>query len=258
MPTKTRKPSVKARKQKQDSIDDQVEAAVAWLKRKSSKATLVGMARYAIPSNNAFGVSVANIRALGKQLGQNHELAAALWETGHYEARMLTSFVAEPERLTPAQMDRWCRDFDSWAIVDTLCFHLFDRTPHSWQKVSKWCNRREEFIKRAGFVLMACLALHDKTANDSQFQAFLPIIEEGALDDRNFVKKGVSWALRAIGRRNLSLNTASVKVAKRLSVSEQASCRWVGKDALRELTSPKVLSQLARRSAVKAKTPLRD
>ena len=244
MPTKTKSQSRKATKHSQLSIDDQVEAAVAWLKRKSSKATRVGMARYAIPSHNAFGVSVANIRALGKQLGRNHELAAALWDTGHYEARMLTSFVAEPERLTPTQMDRWCRDFDSWAIVDTLCFHLFDRTPYAWPKVSKWCKSREEFIKRAGFVLMACLALHEKTANDSQFQGFLPLIEEGALDDRNFVKKGVSWALRGIGHRNKSLNAKAVALAGRLATSDDTTERWIGKDVLRDITRPAVLRRL--------------
>ena len=247
MPTKTKSTSAKATKN-QSQLHDEVQRALAWLERKSSKATRDGMARYGIPSDNAFGVSVAKIHVLAKRLGRNHELAAALWLTGRYEARMLTSFIDEPERVTPAQMDRWCRDFDSWAIVDTVCFHLFDRTPHAWQKVPKWCNRREEFVKRAGFVLMACLALHDKTARDAQFLVLLPLVEEGSHDDRNFVKKGVSWALRSIGRRNLALNTAALKVAKRLAVSEEAACRWVGKDALRELASPKVLAQLARRA----------
>jgi 3-methyladenine DNA glycosylase AlkD len=223
-------------KKARHSLEDEAQSALTWLKRNSTKATRDGMARYGIPSDNALGVSVANIRVLAKRLGRNHELAAALWETGVYEARMLTSFVDEPERVTPAQMERWCRDFDNWAICDTLCFHLFDRTPHAWHMVAKWCNRREEFVKRAAFALLASLAVHDKRAADAPFAESLHFIERAATDERNFVKKGVSWALRTIGRRNLALNAAAVTVARRLAESRQATARWVGKDALRELT----------------------
>ncbi|HEV2884717.1 MAG TPA: DNA alkylation repair protein [Pyrinomonadaceae bacterium] len=230
------------------SIDDQVRSALVWLRRHSSKSTRDGMARYAIPSDNALGVSVGNIRALGKQLGRNHELAAALWETGVYEARMLTSFVDEPARVTSAQMDRWCRDFDSWAICDSLCFHLFDRTPHAWQKVPKWSKHRDEFVKRAGFALMASLTVHDKAAPDSKFLPLLKLIEKGATDERNFVKKAVNWALRTIGKRSATLNEAAVAVAHRLAESDNSASRWVGKDALRELTSTNVRSRLARRA----------
>jgi len=219
------------------SLADEAQSALTWLERHSSKQTRDGMARYGIPSDKALGVSVADIRLLAKRLGRNHELAAALWETGVYEARMLTSFVDEPERVTPAQMDRWCRDFDSWAICDTLCFHLFDRTPHAWQKVAKWCDQRGEFVKRAAFALLASLAVHDKRAADTPFAESLRFIERAATDERNFVKKGVSWALRTVGKRNPALNAAAVTVARRLAVSPQAAARWVGKDALRELTS---------------------
>ena len=133
------------------------------------KRTREGMARYGIPADNAFGVSVADIRVLAKRLGRNHELAAALWDTGVYEARMLTSFVDEPARVTAAQMDRWCRDFDSWAICDTLCFHLFDRTPFAWKKVRQWSNSPREFVKRAAFALLATLVVHDKATPDPPF-----------------------------------------------------------------------------------------
>ena len=223
-------------KKGQPSLADEAQSALTWLKRHSTKATRDGMARYGIPSDNALGVSVANIRVLAKRLGRNHELAAGLWETGIYEARMLASFVDEPARVTPAQMDRWCREFDNWAICDTLCFHLFDRTPHAWHMVAKWCDRREEFVKRAAFALLASLAVHDKRAADAPFAESLHFIERAATDDRNFVKKGVSWALRTIGRRNPALNAAAVTVARRLIESPQAAARWVGKDALRELT----------------------
>ena len=231
-----------------NSLDDEVQSALAWLKRHSSKATRDGMARYAIPSDNALGVSVSNIRVLGKRLGRNHELAAALWDTGVYEARMLTSFVDDPARVTAEQMDRWSRDFDNWAIVDTLCFHLFDRTPHAWQMVARWYDREEEFVKRAAFALLWGLTVHDKRAGDAQFVEALRFIERAATDERNFVKKAVNMALRAIGKRNPALNTAAVAVARRLADSSDAAPRWIGKDALRELAGPSVTRRLAGRS----------
>ena len=206
------------------------------------------MARYGIPSDKAFGVPVGVMRKHAKSLGQNHELAAALWETGWYEARMIASFLDEPARVTPAQMDRWCKDFDNWAICDTACFHLFDRTPYAWQKIQKWSKQRDEFVKRAAFALLASLSVHDKTTSDEQFLRCLPLVERAATDDRNFVKKGVNWALRTIGRRNPKLNAAAVSVARRLSASAEPAARWVGKDALRELTSPAVTRRLAARA----------
>ena len=157
---------------------------------------------------------------------------------------MLTAFLGEPERLTPRQMDAWCRDFDSWGICDTLCFHLFDRTPHAFAKVDQWAKRREEFVKRAAFALLASLALHDKRAPDEAFLRCLPLIEGAATDDRNFVKKGVSWALRLIGRRNRELNAAAVALAKRLCESPEPAARWIGRDAFKELTGPVVIRRL--------------
>lgn len=235
------------RKRQQISVEKEVDSAIVWLKRRGTKRNRDGMARYAIPSGNAFGVSVADLRAFAKRLGPNHELALALWKTGWYEARMLTSFVAEPARVTPAQMDRWARDFDSWAICDTMCFHLFDRTPHAWKKVTEWSDRPEEFVKRSAFALLASVALHDKGAPDKPFVGSLRLIERAATDERNFVKKGVSWALRGVGRRNAQLNAAAVKVARRLVDSPDAAACWVGRDALRELTRPVVLRQVAKK-----------
>jgi 3-methyladenine DNA glycosylase AlkD len=242
-----RAPAKATKKKAQPALTDEVESALTWLKRHATRHTLEGMARYAIPSDNALGVSVADIRLLAKRLGKNHDLAAALWKTGVYEARMLTSFVDEPSRVTSAQMDRWCRDFDSWGICDTLCFHLFDKTPFAWQKARQWSASPREFIKRAGFALMASLVVHDKAAPGPRFLDFLPLIEQGAHDERNFVKKAVNWALRCIGKRDLALNAAAIAVSKRLAQSKEASCRWVGKDALRELANPKVRARLARR-----------
>ena len=243
-----RAPATASKQKSGQPFQDEVESAVAWLKDHSSKATRDGMARYAIPSDNALGVSVANIRVLARRLGRNHELAAGLWDTGVYEARMLTSFVDEPERVTPTQMDLWCRDFDNWGICDTVCFHLFDRTAYAWQKVAQWHDRDEEFVKRAAFALLWGLTVHDKRARDAQFIEALRFIERAATDDRNFVKKAVNMALRAIGKRNPALNTAATAVARRLADSADAAPRWVGKHALRELTSPLVTRRLGGRA----------
>jgi 3-methyladenine DNA glycosylase AlkD len=158
---------------------------------------------------------------------------------------MLATFVDEPARVTPAQMDRWVRDFDNWAICDTACFALFDRTPHAWRKVTQWASRREEFIKRTAFALIWSLSVHDKDPSDEQFIKGLHLIERAATDERHFVKKAVNMALRAVGKRNAALNVAAVAVARRLAASPQAEPRWVGKDALRELISPSVTRRLA-------------
>ena len=220
---------------------------VAELKRMGSKKVRDGMARFAIPSDNAFGVSMADLRKLAKRLGSNHELAADLWKTGWYEARTLVAFVAEPERVTPAEMDRWQRDFDNWAICDSLCFHLFDKTPHAWRKVKAWSTHKGEFQKRAAFALLWGLTVHDKRSGDEPFAQSLALIERAADDDRNFVKKAVNMALRAIGKRNPALHAAAIAAARRLAASPNATGRWVGKDALRELNSPSVKRRIASR-----------
>ena len=226
------------------SVQNQVDFALTWLKRHTSKATLEGMARYSIPSNHAYGVAMKDIKTLGAMLGRNQRLAVALWSTGIYEARILASFVGDPERLTSAQMDRWCKDFDNWAFCDAMSFNLFDRTPHAWTKVAEWSNRRNEFEKRTAFALLWSLTVHDKSAGNESFRKGLLLIEREAGDGRHFVKKATNMALRAIGKRNRALNAAAVVVARRLAASKQASARWVGKDALRELTSPAVTARL--------------
>ena len=221
-----------------------IKAALAWLEEHSSKKIRDEMLpRYGINAPKAIGVSVANLHKLAKIVGRNHEFALALWETGWYEARMLASLVDEPERVTPAQMDKWCRDFDNWGICDTVCFHLFDRSPHAYRKVEQWAKRRDEFVRRGAFALMASLALHDKKADDERFAKWFPLIEEGANDERNFVKKGVSWALRGIGKRNPELKAAAITLAERLAASTNASARWVGRDALRDFTKSKSRAQ---------------
>jgi len=227
---------------------DRVAESLAWLERRGTKRNRDAMLRYGIIAPKAFGVSVGDIKQLSKRLGSDHELALALWDTGWYEARMLAPFVDEPEKVTAAQMNQWARDFDNWAVCDHACFHLFDRTPHAWRKIEQWSVRRDEFVKRAAFALLASVALHDKRAADEPFLDSLALIERAAPDERNFVKKGVSWALRLVGRRNRALNAASVETARRLIDSPHDAARWIGRDALRELTGAVVRRQLAART----------
>ncbi|HWR15769.1 MAG TPA: DNA alkylation repair protein [Terriglobales bacterium] len=227
------------------SATPSVADVLAWLKKNASAKVRNDMEpRYGIVTDKAFGVPVGAMQKYAKNIGKNHDLALALWDTGWYEARMLAAFLDEPELVTPAQMDRWCRDFDNWGICDTVCFHLFDRTPYAFRKIKEWSGKKNEFEKRAAFALLACVALHNKEADDKQFLPYLPLIEKAATDNRNFVKKGVSWALRLIGRRSLQLNHAALEVAKRLAASDEPSAKSIGKEAVKELTSPIVSGQL--------------
>lgn len=236
------------KKTAQPSLEDQVQAVLTSLTRLAEKRVLEDMSkRYGVYTSKAFGVSMSNIQKVAKPLGRNHELAAALWETGWYEARMLTSFIDDPLLVTSAQMDAWVRDFDNWGICDTLCFNLFDRTPHAWRKVTQWSNQEAEFVKRAGFALLWSLTVHDKFATDEQFRQGLILVLRAASDERHFVKKAVNMALRAIGKRNPALNAAAIAIARRLADSPAPAARWVGKDALRELISPSVTRRLASR-----------
>jgi 3-methyladenine DNA glycosylase AlkD len=230
------------------SPDAAARRVLMSLKRLGRKRNRDGMARYGIVAPKVFGISVSTLRGIAKRIGRDHELAAALWKTEWYEARMLAVFVDDPAVVTPAQMDRWAKDFDNWAICDTACFHLFDQTPHAWRKVQQWSGRRDEFVKRAAFALLASLSVHDKRADDALFRRGLSLIEPAARDDRNFVRKAVNWALRSIGKRNPALHTASVRVAERLANSAESAPRWVGKDALRELTSASITRRVAARA----------
>jgi len=234
------------------STSTTVQEVLVWLKRTGSPKAAAGLARYGLPTTNAYGISVGTLRAYAKQIGKDHQLAMKLWKTGSLDARILASFLGDPQRLTLAQMNAWCRDFDNWGTTDTACFALFDRSPLAWKAVAPWARQKGEFQKRAGFVMMACLAAHDKTATDAAFLKFFPMIERGASDDRNFVKKGVSWALRHLGHRSPALHAAAVKTATKLSKSEDTTERWVGKDALRDITRPAVLQKVKKAGATAA------
>lgn len=236
-----------------NEIEERVAGLLLQLERRGSKRNRQGMARYAITAPKVFGVSVKRLRDIAKRLGTDHPLALLLWETGWYEARMLAAFVDDPARATGAQMDRWARDFDNWAICDTCCMHLFDRTPFAWRKAAIWSKRKAEFVKRAGFALVASLARHDKESGDAPFLEALGWIEREATDERNFVRKAVNWALRTIGERNRALHRAALTVATRLAASPDKTARWIGKDALRQFATPASRARVARAEKATAK-----
>jgi 3-methyladenine DNA glycosylase AlkD len=236
MPSKA-KPNTKVLKSARPSRGD-AQAVLASLERVGSAKVREDMStRYGIHTNKAFGVMMRDMQKVAKSVGVNHELALALWDTGWYEARMVASMIDDPAKVTAAQMDRWCKTFDNWAICDTVCFKLFDRTPHAWTKVTQWSGKRDEFVKRTAFALLWALSMHDRRSGDAPFLRGLVLIERAADDERNFVKKAVNMALRAVGKRNPALKKAAMAVAQRLAGSQDATARWIGKDAIRELAS---------------------
>ena len=215
------------------------------IKSLANPENVEGMARFGINPANTYGVSVPVLRKMARETGRDHELALALWASGIHEARLLACFIDRPDMVTEAQMEGWVKDFDSWDICDQCCSNLFDRTPVTHEKAVVWCEREEEFVRRAGFVLMAALSVHDKKASDEAFLRFLPLIKEYATDERNFVKKAVNWALRQIGKRNLKLNEAALKTAEEIKQIDSKSARWIAADAIRELRSDAVRQKLA-------------
>jgi 3-methyladenine DNA glycosylase AlkD len=211
-------------------------SALEWLERERDITTFENMGpRYGIHTDRAFGVPMARMKVLAKTLGTDHALAAELWASGWYEARIVASMVDDAEAVTSEQMDVWCDDFDNWAIVDTVCFNLFDRTAHAWSKVDQWAASDREFTKRAAFALLWSLALHDRTAHDDRFVHGLELIEREAGDGRHLVDKAVGMALKAIGKRRTSLTVAATSVAERLADSKDPAARRIGRPALNEI-----------------------
>ncbi len=216
------------------------------LKSKRNPRNVAGMARFGINPKNTLGISVPVLRSMAKSIGTDHALALKLWASGIHEARLLAAFVDDSARVTDAQIERWVIQFDSWDVCDQCCGNLFDRTPFAYRKAVEWSKRMPEFQKRAGFALMAYLAVHDRGARDSAFEKFFPLIARGSMDERNFVKKAVNWALRQIGKRNLYLNRAAIKTASEIAKLDSKSARWIAADALRELNNAPVQKRLRR------------
>jgi 3-methyladenine DNA glycosylase AlkD len=205
------------------------------------------MAKFGINIESALGISIYPLRSLAKEIGMNHELALLLWNSGIHEAKILASMIGEPASVTENLMENWVNDFDSWDVCDQVCSNFFDRTTYAYHKAIEWSARHKEFVKRAGFVLMATLSVHDKRADDEQFIQFFPIIMREATDERNYVKKAVNWALRQIGKRNLELNGKAIQIAREIHAMNSKSSRWIASNALRELTSDKVQLRLRKR-----------
>lgn len=212
-----------------------------------SAANVEGMARYGIRPARALGVPMSELRSLARDIGRNHALALELWDASIHESRLLAALLADPREVDGELMDRWAADFDSWALCDTTCGSLFRKTEMAWDKAAEWATRGELYVKRAGFALMAWLAVHDKKAADSEFDPLLGLIRDGATDERPLVKKAVNWALRQIGKRNIKLNARAIELAVQLAGNGGKSERWVAHGALRELTGTKVQSRLTAR-----------
>lgn len=222
------------------------EEVLNELKSLSNPEAVAGMARFGINPKNTLGVSIPNLRTMAKKIGRDHLLAHQLWSSSIHEARILAGMIDAPEMVTATQLESWVKDFDSWDVCDQCCMNLFAKTKSAYKKCIEWSSREEEFVKRAGFTLMACLAVGDKKAGDEQFERFLSIIKREASDDRNFVKKSINWALRQIGKRNLSLNRAAIKTAGEIQRMDSKTAKWIASDALRELTSEAVQKRLRR------------
>lgn len=229
--------------------DLSLESIIGGLESLSNPSSLEGMARFGITPGRAYGISIPELRRMAKCIGKDHVLAASLWAYGYRETQILASMVDDVQYVTEKQMEQWVSEFDYWEICDQCCMNLFEDMPCAYEKAVLWSHREEEFVKRAGFVLMARLAVSDKKATDENFIAFFPMIKEGALDKRNFVKKAVNWALRQIGKRNLSLNARAIELAEELQQTGNTSARWVAADAIRELTGEKVQQKLKSKKA---------
>lgn len=216
-------------------MDRTSEQIIANLKQLRSVQAIEGMARFGINPAQAMGVSIPVLRKMAKDIGKNQALAIELWDSGIHEARILASMIADPQLMTPELMDAWVNEFDTWDVCDQVCGNLFDRTPFAFEKAIEWCQREQEFVRRAGFVMMAELAVHDKKAPDESFIQFFPLIKQYANDERNFVKKAVNWALRQIGKRNSRLYALALACAHEIQNMDSKTARWIARDAIKEL-----------------------
>ena len=220
------------------------EEVLEELRRSADPGSVAGMARFGISVDGTMGVSMPALKGMAKRLGKNHELALKLWGSGVHEAKILAALIADPKRTDRSMMEGWVRDFDSWDVCDQVCSYLFSKAEPAYEVIPDWTSRELEFVKRAGFVMMAALAVHDKKAEDEVFLGFFPLIERQAGDGRNYVKKAASWAIRQMGKRSLYLREECIALAERISLQGTPSARWIASDAIRELSSAKVMARL--------------
>jgi 3-methyladenine DNA glycosylase AlkD len=229
-----------------------VAEIIAELRKHGSKRNLEGMARFGINVEKAFGMNSTAIKSIAKKIGTNHELALELWDSGYHEARHVAAMIDDPEKVTNAQMNKWVKDFKSWDLCDGTCLYLFRNTKYAYDKIYEWAERKEEFVRRAAFSLIAYLSVHDKRKDDKEFLKFFPLIVKYSVDERNFVKKAVNWALRQIGKRSLFLNEEAIKIAEKIREIDSKSARWIASDALRELKDEKILNRLKKSEQTKS------
>jgi len=225
---------------------------VRELRSLASEQNRAGMARFGINTERAFGISMATLRPIARRYKRDHDLALALWASGWHEARLLAALIDDPKQVTPGQMNAWVADFDSWDLCDQACMKLFAETPHAKERIAAWAEDEREFVRRAAFATIAGYTVRARKAPDSDFLAFLPIIEAASRDNRNFVRKAVNWALRQIGKRSENLHGPALTLAEKLAASDDKAARWIGRDAVKELTDPVQLERIARRSAPKS------
>ncbi len=224
-----------------------IEQVITSLVRFADETRLENMNRYGINTTQALGIPLSILRPYAKRIGTKHALALSLWNTDIHEARLISTIIDDPTQVTEDQMEQWAADFNSWDLCDQCCMNLFDKTGFVYKKINEWTDRQEEFVKRAGFVLIAVLAVHDKTAADSTFKRFFPLTIKECTDNRTYVKKAVSWALRSIGKRNISLNKKVIQIAEKMKEEKNKTAQWIASDILRELTSEKIQQRIRKK-----------
>jgi len=231
-------------KKERDRSRHSCDKIIKEIKSRRNPENIAGMARFGINPSNTYGVPIPVLRKMAKDIGKDHKLALKLWSSGIHEAQILASMVDDPKLVTDKQMATWVDQFDSWDVCDQCCMNLLDKTEHAFEKAKEFADSDKEFVKRAGFALMACLAVHDKSASDDRFEELLTMIVKGSADERNFVRKAVNWALRQIGKRNAELNKVAIETAKRIQRQDSKAAKWIASDALKELTGEAVKKKL--------------
>ena len=224
------------------------EQIIAYLTSLSDSTRLKEMEKFGINTSNTLGISLMELRKLAKKIGKNHDLALTLWKKDIREVRILAALIDIPHKVSEEQMDEWVEDFNSWDICDHCCIHLFDKTDFARKKIDEWSKRQEEFVKRAAFALIAVIAVHDKNASNKSFEKYFALIIRESTDERQYVKKAVNWALRSIGKRNLVLNKKAIETAKVMLKKKNKNSFWIAKDAIKELTSQKILARLQKKT----------
>lgn len=225
------------------------DTVIRQLKSLADPDNIKGMAHFGIATDKAFGIKHPELKQIAKQYRRDHELAQELWASGYHEARLIATIIDDPKQVTEAQAEAWVKDINSWDICDGFTGSLIDKTPFAYKLALKWAKRKEEFVRRAGFALMAWLPVHDKKATDEKFAEFFPLIVKYSIDDRNFVKKAVNWALRQLGKRNRTLNRRAIRTARDLAKLDSRSARWIARDALKELEGEQVQGKLNEKAA---------